>query len=125
MHAVNLTKRPVGAPLKDKVKQAYEYSDCWVEDARLVVLNARDAAEHGARIMTRTKVISADRVQGHWQIVTETNGVQSTHTARALVNAGGLWVENVVRQVAHQNTSEGLRLVRGSHIVTKKLFDHD
>ena len=75
--------------------------------------------------MTRTKVISATRVDGHWQIVTEHNGVQATHTARALVNAGGPWVENIVREVARLNTSEGVRLVRGSHIVTKKLFDHD
>ena len=122
---VDLTKREVGKPLKDKFKQAYEYSDCWIEDARLVVLNARDAAEHGAQIMTRTRVISADRADGYWRIVTETDGKQTTHTARALVNAGGPWVENIVRNVARQNTSEGVRLVRGSHIVTKKLFDHD
>ncbi len=122
---VDLTKRPVGAPLKGKFKQAYEYSDCWIEDARLVVLNARDAEERGADIMVRTKVISADRVDGHWRIVTEADGVQTSHTARALVNAGGPWVENIVRQVARQNTSEGVRLVRGSHIVTKRLFDHD
>jgi glycerol-3-phosphate dehydrogenase len=124
-HVVDLSKRPVGAPLKDKFKTAYEYSDCWIEDARLVVLNARDAEERGATIMTRTKVISATRVDGHWEIVTEHDGNQKTHTARALVNAGGPWVENIVRDVARLNTSEGVRLVRGSHIVTKKLFDHD
>jgi glycerol-3-phosphate dehydrogenase len=124
-HVVDLTKRPVGKPLKDKFKTAYEYSDCWIEDARLVVLNARDAAERGAVIMTRTKVISASRTEGYWDIVTEHDGIQKTHTARALVNAGGPWVENIVRDVARLNTSEGVRLVRGSHIVTKKLFDHD
>lgn len=124
-HVVDLSRRPVGAPLKDKFKTAYEYSDCWIEDARLVVLNARDAEERGATIMTRTKVISATRVDGHWEIVTEHDGNQKTHTARALVNAGGPWVENIVRDVARLNTSEGVRLVRGSHIVTKKLFDHD
>ncbi|WP_342070827.1 glycerol-3-phosphate dehydrogenase [Yoonia algicola] len=122
---VDLTTAATGAPLKDKFQTAYEYSDCWVEDARLVVLNARDAEERGATIMTRTKVISAARVDGHWEIVTEHDGVQQTHTARALVNAGGPWVENIVRDVARLNTSEGVRLVRGSHIVTKKLFDHD
>jgi glycerol-3-phosphate dehydrogenase len=122
---VDLTENPVGAPLKSKFKRAYEYSDCWIEDARLVALNARDAHERGARIMTRTKVISAARVDGHWEIVTETGGVQTTHTASALVNAGGPWVDNIVREVARLNTSEGVRLVRGSHIVTKKLFDHD
>ncbi|MGJ8588828.1 MAG: glycerol-3-phosphate dehydrogenase [Yoonia sp.] len=122
---VDLTTAATGVPLKDKFQKAYEYSDCWVEDARLVVLNARDAAERGATIMTRTKVVSAARVDGRWEIVTEHDGTQQTHTARALVNAGGPWVENIVRDVARLNTSEGVRLVRGSHIVTKKLFDHD
>ncbi|PJI91681.1 homodimeric glycerol 3-phosphate dehydrogenase (quinone) [Yoonia maricola] len=124
-HVVDLTKRETGEPLKGKFKKAYEYSDCWIEDSRLVVLNARDADERGATIMTRTKVVSATRVDGVWQIVTAHGGVQHTHTARALVNAGGPWVENIVRDVARLNTSEGVRLVRGSHIVTKKLFDHD
>ncbi|WP_108815031.1 glycerol-3-phosphate dehydrogenase [Loktanella sp. Alg231-35] len=124
-HVVDLKTGPDGAPLKDKFATAYEYSDCWVEDSRLVVLNARDAEERGARIMVQTKVVSAERVDDHWQIVTEHAGVQQTHTARALVNAGGPWVENIVRGVARLNTSEGVRLVRGSHIVTKKLFDHD
>ncbi len=122
---VDLTKRPVGEPLKDKFKTAYEYSDCWIEDARLVVLNARDAEERGATIMTRTKVVSANRLDGHWEIVTEHGSIQKTHTARALINAGGPWIENIVRDVARLNTSEGVRLVRGSHIVTKKLFEHD
>ena len=122
---VDLTTKPVGKPLKNKFKRAYEYSDCWIEDSRLVVLNARDAEERGAKIMTRTKVISATRAGDHWEIVAETGGEQTTYTARALVNAGGPWVENVVREVARLNTSEGVRLVRGSHIVTKKIFDHD
>ncbi|MGJ8623921.1 MAG: glycerol-3-phosphate dehydrogenase [Yoonia sp.] len=122
---VDLTHGPEGAPLKDKFQQAYEYSDCWIEDSRLVVLNARDAELRGARIMTQTKVISATRVDDHWEIVTEHDGVEQTHTSRALVNAGGPWVENVVRNVTRLNSSEGVRLVRGSHIVTKKLFDHD
>jgi glycerol-3-phosphate dehydrogenase len=122
---LDLRRDPAGKAIKGKFQRAYEYSDAWVEDSRLVVLNARDAAERGATIMTRTKVVSAARVDDHWVIVTEADGVQSTHTARALVNAGGPWVENVVREVARLNTSEGVRLVRGSHIVTKKLFEHD
>ena len=122
---VDLASGYAGKSLKDKFKKAYEYSDCWVEDSRLVVLNARDAEERGARIMTRTKVLSATRTDGHWVVVTEAAGVQTTHTARALVNAGGPWVENIVRGVASLNTSEGVRLVRGSHIVTKRLFDHE
>ena len=122
---LDLAKKPVGKPLKNKFRRAYEYSDCWIEDSRLVVLNARDAEERGATIMTRAKVLSATRTDGHWVIVTETAGEQATHTARALVNAGGPWVENIVRDVARLNTSEGVRLVRGSHIVTKRLFDHE
>ena len=122
---LDLNTGPEGAPLKDKFEQAYEYSDCWIEDSRLVVLNARDAELRGAKIMTRTKVISATRVDDHWEIVTQSGATTTTFTARALVNAGGPWVENVVREVARLNTSEGVRLVRGSHIVTKRLFDHD
>lgn len=122
---VALDEGPEGGPLKRKFRRAYEYSDCWVEDSRLVVLNARDAQDRGATIMTRTEVISAARVDGKWEIVTEHDGAQQIHTARALVNAGGPWVEKIVRDVARLNTSEGVRLVRGSHIVTRKLFDHD
>ena len=122
---VDLTTTETGKPLKGKFTTAYEYSDCWVEDSRLVALNARDAEERGAKIMPRTKVVSAARVDGTWEIVTEHEGEQQTHRARALVNAGGPWVENIVRDVARLNSSEGVRLVRGSHIVTRKLFDHE
>ena len=123
---LDLKRVPEGKPLKDIFSHAYEYSDCWVEDSRLVVLNARDAEERGARILTRTKVVSADRIDDHWEIVTEDadTGAQTTHKARGLVNAGGPWVEDVVRTKARLNTSEGIRLVQGSHIVTRQLFDH-
>ena len=116
-----------GAPLKDKFKRAFEYSDCWIEDSRLVVLNARDAEARGATIMTRTKVISAKREGGLWIIETENNesGHRKVVRARALVNAGGPWVKDVITGALRQNASEGVRLVRGSHIVTRKLFDHD
>ncbi len=122
---VDLTKSPLGKPLKAKFKRAYEYSDCWIEDSRLVVLNARDAEGRGAQIMVRTKVISAERADGHWKIVVETDGKQTVHTARGLVNAGGPWVEDIIRNTVRLNSSEGVRLVRGSHIVTKSLFDHE
>lgn len=123
---LDLRQSPEGAPLKDRFKHAYEYSDCWVEDARLVVLNARDAEERGARILTRTKVVSAERAGDHWTIETENvgTGARETHRARAIVNAGGPWVEDVVRTKVRLNTTEGIRLVQGSHIVTKQLFDH-
>ena len=122
---LDLTLDPAGAPLDPKFRHAYEYSDCWVEDSRLVVLNARDAEARGANILTRSKVISATRDNGLWRIVTEENGIKSGHLARALVNAAGPWVGDVIRDVAHVSSTEGVRLVRGSHIVTRKLFDHD
>ncbi len=125
--SVNLAASPLGKPLKKKFRKAFEYSDCWVQDARLVVLNARDAEARGGEILTRTKVVEAKRDGELWTIVTEDVETQETsvHHAKALVNAGGPWVEDVVRGVVRLNTSEGVRLVRGSHIVTKKLYDHD
>ncbi|NSX55154.1 glycerol-3-phosphate dehydrogenase [Parasulfitobacter algicola] len=122
---VDLTTDPAGAPLQDRFQNAFEYSDCWIEDSRLVVLNARDAEVRGAKIMTRTKVISADRLDDYWQITVENDGVEAVFKAKALVNAGGPWVEDVIRNTVRINSTEGVRLVRGSHIVTKRLFDHD
>jgi glycerol-3-phosphate dehydrogenase len=86
---LHLPTNPVGKPLKKKLVRAFEYSDCWIEDSRLVVLNARDAKARGASIMTRTKVTDAIRLADHWQI--NLKGLQGTRTvtARALVNAGG------------------------------------
>ena len=122
---VDLTDDPVGRALNPKFTRAYEYSDVWVEDSRLVVLNARDAEARGAQIMVGTKVIAAQRADGIWHITTESAEGLATVTARALVNAGGPWVEEVIRKVAGVNTTAGVRLVRGSHIVTKRLYDHD
>lgn len=124
---VDLTRDPAGLVLQDQFTKAYEYSDCWVEDSRLVVLNARDAQARGAMIMTRTKVLLAERVDDVWHITTEDQETGETQTiaAKMLVNAGGPWVENIIRDTIHIDTTEGVRLVRGSHIVTRKLFDHD
>ncbi len=123
---IDLTKDPVGKPLQHRFAKAFEYSDCWVEDSRLVVLNARDAENRGAEILTRTKVTSARREEGVWQITTQdASGAETSHQARALVNAGGPWVMDVIEHVEDTSTSANIRLVRGSHIVTKRLFDHD
>ncbi|MFV2052713.1 glycerol-3-phosphate dehydrogenase [Aliiroseovarius sp. YM-037] len=124
---VDLRTDPVGEPLQDRFATAYEYSDCWIQDSRLVVLNARDAEARGARIMTRTKVTAAERKGDLWEVTTEdaASGAVTVHKARMLVNAGGPWVEDIIRNTARINATEGVRLVRGSHIVTKKLFDHD
>ena len=122
---LDLTRDPAGRPLNPKFRRAYEYSDCWVEDSRLVVLNARDAEARGATIMVGTRVVSAARVGELWEITVEGPTGRATHLARVLVNAGGPWVEDVIRNVARINSTEGVRLVRGSHIVTRRLYDHD
>ena len=122
---LDLSRDSAGQPLNPKFARAFEYSDCWVEDSRLVVLNARDAEARGARIMVETPVVSATRAGDHWEIVTNGPDGRTTHRARALVNAGGPWVEDIIRSVARINSTEGVRLVRGSHIVTRKLYDHD
>ena len=123
--SLDLHSDPAGTPLKPIFSKAYEYSDCWVEDSRLVALNARDAVQRGARIMTRTRVVSANREGDLWRVTTVGPQGEATHHAKALVNAGGPWVEEVLRGVARINSSEKVRLVRGSHIVTRKLYDHD
>ncbi|AUH33336.1 glycerol-3-phosphate dehydrogenase [Paracoccus tegillarcae] len=120
--SVDLTKGPEGRPLKSRLTQAYEYSDCWVDDARLVALNARDAAERGADILVGAEVSEAAREGKLWRIALTDGRV---FHARALVNAGGPWVGHVIRDVVHLPTTESVRLVRGSHIVVPKLYDHD
>ncbi|MFP1643008.1 glycerol-3-phosphate dehydrogenase [Pontitalea aquivivens] len=123
--ALDLRADPAGRALQPRFRRAYEYSDCWIDDARLVVLNARDAAARGARIMVRTRVISAERRGDLWHVVTEGPEGRADHRARALVNAAGPWVEDVIRTTLRLNTARGVRLVRGSHIVTRRLFDHE
>lgn len=120
--SLNLANTPEGAPLQDRLSRAYEYSDCWVDDARLVALNARDAAQRGADIVLGAKVVDAARESDLWRI-TLADGRQ--FRARALVNAGGPWVGQVIRNVAHLPSTETVRLVRGSHIVVPRLYDHD
>lgn len=124
---LDLGTDPAGRPLQAKFQKAFEYSDCWIQDARLVVLNARDAQARGAQIMTRTKVVSAERADGLWTITTEdtATGERDTTQAKMLINAGGPWVGDIIHNTLRVNSTEGVRLVRGSHIVTRKLFDHD
>ena len=122
---IDLTSDLAGLPIHDRFQHAYEYSDCWVQDARLVVLNARDAEARGADILVRTKVVSAERKDGAWDIVLDDGTSERRVTARMLVNAAGPWVGDVIRGTVRSNSREGVRLVRGSHIVTTRLFDHD
>jgi glycerol-3-phosphate dehydrogenase len=119
---LDLAHDKAGKPLKDAFRKGFEYSDCWVEDSRLVVLNARDAADRGAEILTRTKVISARREKGQWSIALSN---KRTVKAKALVNAAGPWVSQVISGVAGLNTPDRIRMVKGSHIVVDKLYDHD
>lgn len=124
---IDLTTDPAGAPLKDSFGKAFEYSDCWVQDSRLVVLNARDAVDRGVELRTRTRFQSAERGKDHWTAaITDTiSGKSGTLEARVLVNAAGPWVGDVIDTRIKINTKDRIRLVRGSHIVVKKLFDHD
>jgi glycerol-3-phosphate dehydrogenase len=122
---ISLTDTPEGAPLDDRFAKAYEYSDAWVEDSRLVVLNARDAAARGATIMTHAEVVSAQATNGIWQVTVRTAQGDQVIAARMLVNASGPWAGDVIHGTLRLNSRENVRLVRGSHIVTRKLFDHD
>ena len=123
--SLDLQHDPVGTPLKSEFRKGYEYSDCWIEDSRLVVLNARDAAARGAQIMPRTKVISARRRDGGWLITLADSSRKWQVRSRMLVNAGGPWAGSIIEGVVGSNSADRVRLVRGSHIVTRKLFDHD
>ena len=123
---LDLTTDPAGRPLQSRFRKAFEYSDCGVEDSRLVALTASDAAARGARIMTRTRVVGADRGDRLWHVhVRHRDGTSETIPARMLVNASGPWVRDVMTGAIGLNPSEGVRLVRGSHIVTRRLYDHD
>lgn len=123
--SVDLTQDPAGAPLQDRFKNAFEYSDCWVEDSRLVVLNARDAQARGATILTRTRVTSARREGDLWRVTINGAGGPRDVMARALINAAGPWVTDVITGCIGMNVPDVVRLVRGSHIVVPKLYDHD
>ncbi len=120
--SLNLQTDPAGKPLKPGFKNAFEYSDCWVDDARLVILNAMDAAEHGADVRTRSEVTHLERRDDHWHIEV---GGQAPVRAKAVVNAAGPAVlELLSRTAGHQrDASERIRLVRGSHVVVREMFD--
>jgi glycerol-3-phosphate dehydrogenase len=122
---LNLTQDVTGKPLKPGYRLGFEYSDCWVEDSRFVVLNARDAANKGARIHVRTKVTSVRRDNGGWTIdLNGEDGRQAVH-AKLVVNAAGPWVDQVITGAMGKNGARNVRLVKGSHLVVRKLYDHD
>jgi len=125
-HTVDLRRHPAGAPLQPRFSKGFVYSDGWVDDARLVVLNAIDAVERGATVLTRWRCRDAQRAADGWQ-VTLAHGDGAFHTlrARAVVNAAGPWAAQFLSEHAHLRHERALRLVKGSHIVVRKLFDHD
>lgn len=120
--SLNLEADTAGKPLKPGFKKAFEYSDCWVDDARLVVLNAMDAAAHGAEVRTQSEVTHLERRDGLWYV--EIAGQAPIH-ARAVANAAGPAVLDLLARTGghHRDPDENIRLVRGSHIVVRKLFD--
>lgn len=121
--SVDLIADPAGAPLKRRFHLAYEYSDCVVDDSRLVVANALDAAERGASIRLHTRCMRADRGE-NWRLVLLARGRRDIVTARVLVNAAGAWSDVVSETVLRQPTPRRLRLDKGSHIVVPRLYEH-
>lgn len=113
------------SPLKAEITQGFEYSDCAVDDARLVVLNAIQARERGAHIATQTRCTSAYRENGLWVIDLENTQGSYTVQAKALVNAAGPWVAQFIQQNLKQKSPYGLRLIQGSHIVVPKIYAGD
>ena len=112
------------SPLKTEIVRGFEYSDCWVDDARLVLLNAMAAREQGAQIHTRTRCISAEQVDGVWQLnLQHADGRQQQIRARALVNAAGPWVSSFIKDGLTQRPPYGIRLIKGSHLVIPKLYE--
>ncbi len=123
--SVRLATHPAGAPLRPGFKRGFVYSDGWVDDARLVTLCAVDARERGAVIRTRTRCIEAERHAEHWIIgLTDPKGRPYRIQARAVVNAAGPWVADLLGRELKTRSDHKIRLVKGSHIVVKRLFDH-
>ncbi len=124
-NGLNLLKDRRGDPLQKRLKKGFAYSDCWVEDARLVVLTARDAAERGADIQTRTECIGLERSTDHWSLKLNDGSETKTEQARLLINAAGPWVDPVTSLYNQSSNAAKLRLVKGSHIVVKRKFEGD
>ncbi|MDX1921763.1 MAG: glycerol-3-phosphate dehydrogenase [Alphaproteobacteria bacterium] len=120
-HAVDLTKDDAGMPLQSQYHTGFEYSDCCVDDARLVVLNAVDAATRGAEIRTRTRFEKAERHNNEWHIQLNNKSV----TSRILINASGPWIEEVNGMMPPEIAQDHIKQIKGSHIVVPKLFNHN
>ncbi len=123
---VDLRDPPHADILEDRLTKGFEYSDCWVEDSRLVVLNCLDAKEHGAEIRTRTECTGLDRRKDSWIATLRTkNGEETRMVARQVVNAAGPWVDKVLGRALPTESHHNLRLVKGSHLIFPKLYEGD
>lgn len=124
---IDLAASPFGRPLQSRLKRGFVYSDAWVEDARLVVLNAIDAVERGARVLPRTRLVQAKRRSDCWEASLRSAGDDKAQTVRArtLVNAAGPWAVSVLRESLGVEPKRNLLMAKGSHIVVPKLFEHD
>lgn len=114
---------PETSPLKNEITRGFEYSDCAVDDSRLVMLNAMQAREKGAQIMTQTRCISAQRENGIWSILLENTHGQFKIHAKVLVNATGPWVAKFIKQDLQLKSQYGIRLIQGSHIIVPKIYE--
>ncbi|MEP0393295.1 MAG: glycerol-3-phosphate dehydrogenase [Erythrobacter sp.] len=122
---VNLREGPHAQTLEDRLVSGFEYSDCWVEDARLVVLNCMDAKERGADIRTHTQCTALSRKNGHWSATLNSDAGEETVSAKTVINAAGPWVDEVLGKAKEGTHKDHVRLVQGSHLIFPKLFDHD
>ena len=121
---LDLRRGVEGAPLRGEFKRGFAYSDAWTDDARMVALTALDAAERSARILTRTRLLSAHRKGGLWRATLQhADGAQEQLAARALVNAAGPWVAQVGRLLGANTPGRSVKLVKGSHIVLPRLYE--
>lgn len=124
---LDLTTAPEGAPLKNGIATGFAYADAWADDARLVILNALDAHEHGAEILTRTELLAAEGHAGLWvaHLRDTRSGRSITRRARVLVNAAGPWAGPIIDRIAGARLRRPIRLVKGSHIVVPRLYEGD
>ena len=121
--SVDLTLAPFSSGLQSHYVRGYAYSDCWVDDARLVIANARAARDAGASVRPRTRCVAVTRLASHWRVRMRDAKGEVEVTARALVNAGGPWVEHFLEQVVGESSRDHLKLVQGSHIVVPRLYE--
>jgi glycerol-3-phosphate dehydrogenase len=124
-HAVRLDQPPYDSGLKPELKNGFVYSDCRVDDVRLVIANVRDAVARGAKVLTRTECVAGKREGGLWRVCLRAGRMEREMAARVIVNAAGPWVKTVLNERLRQPSADDVRLVKGSHIVVPRLYAGD